>query len=51
MKRLIPTLLVLLVTMLIAAGCASGGGGGDLLADIEERGVIRVSLTAPAAAK
>ena len=46
MKRLIPTLLVLLVTMLIAAGCASGGGGGDLLADIEERGVIRVSTDA-----
>jgi len=33
-------LVILLVSL---AGCASGGGGGDLLSDIEERGVVRVS--------
>lgn len=44
MKRLIPILLVLLAVMPALAGCASGGGGGDdLLSDIEERGVLRVS--------
>lgn len=44
MKRLIPVLLVLLAGVLAVAGCASGGGGGDdLLSDIEERGILRVS--------
>lgn len=43
MKRLIPVLLVLLVVSLALVGCASGGGGDDLLSDIEERGVLRVS--------
>ncbi len=44
MKRLIPMLLVLLALVPAVAGCASGGGGGDdLLSDIEERGVLRVS--------
>lgn len=42
MKRLIPILLVVLLVSL-AACTASGGGGNDLLADIEERGVVRVS--------
>ena len=41
MKRLIPVLLIVLLISL--AGCASGGGGDDLLSDIEERGVVRVS--------
>lgn len=43
MKRLIPVLLVVLLVSLALVGCASGGGGGDLLSDIEERGVVRVS--------
>ena len=42
MKRLIPVLLVVLLLSLV--GCTAGGGGGnDLLSDIEERGVVRVS--------
>lgn len=42
MKRLIPVLLVVLLLSLV--GCAGGGAGGDdLLSDIEERGVVRVS--------
>ena len=42
MKRLIPVLLIGLLISL--AACASGGGGGDnLLSDIEERGIVRVS--------
>jgi polar amino acid transport system substrate-binding protein len=36
-------ILVLLLASLALAGCASGGGGDDLLSDIEERGVVRVS--------
>ncbi len=41
MKRLLPVLLIVLLASLVA--CASGGGGDDLLSDIEERGVVRVS--------
>ncbi len=41
MKRLLPVLLIVLLASLVA--CASGGGGDDLLSDIEERGIVRVS--------
>ncbi len=43
MKRLLPVLLALFLMTLALAACASGGGGGDLLSDIQERGVLRVS--------
>jgi len=42
-KRLLPVLLALFLMTLALAACASGGGGGDLLSDIQERGVLRVS--------
>jgi len=43
-KRLIPVLFIVLLLSL--AACASGGGGVDLLSDIEERGIVRVSTDA-----
>ena len=46
MKRSLTVLLILIMAVLALTGCASGGGGDDLLAAIEERGVIRVSTDA-----